>query len=206
LPPASGNRYGYGIEAWGNQGNYNNNWLGIASNYPAAAAITWGWDGAAPSAGLYSVSNNTVCNGASWGGYQYSVKEVSQSITPTVQTGNNFTPNACTAVTSVAPTISPASGTFTTSQTVTFTVQLWPSTVGQYRHLVHHRRIDTGTGIAWDVHRERGNYRGVDYHDGEGDRHVGRPKPTWKLCEWDGIHPKRSGLGDLHVGNAADAE
>jgi len=121
LPPASGNRYGYGIEAWGNQGNYNNNWLGIASNYPAAAAITWGWDGAAPSAGLYSVSNNTVCNGASWGGYQYSVKEVSQSITPTVQTGNNFTPNACTAVTSVAPTISPASGTFTTSQTVTFT-------------------------------------------------------------------------------------
>src|SRR6202453_3495341 len=120
LPPASGNRYGYGIEAWGNNGNYNNNWLGIASNYPAAAAIAWGWDAAAPTAGLYSVSNNTVCNGPSWGGSQFSVKEVSQSITPPVQTGNNFTNNACTAVTSIAPSFSPNGGTFSGSQVVTF--------------------------------------------------------------------------------------
>lgn len=120
LPPTSG-RYGYGIEAWGNQATYSNNWLGISSNYGAAQAITWGWDGAAPSEGLYSVSNNTVCNGNSWAGQQYSGKEVGNSLTPTVQTGNNFTTAACVPVTSVAPTISPAGGSFSGSQTVTFT-------------------------------------------------------------------------------------
>lgn len=107
----SGSRYGYGIEAWGNNGNYNNNYLG--TYWPAAQGITWGWDGAAPSAGLYSVSNNTICNGNQWAGQQYSGKEVSQSITPPVQTGNNFTAAYCTAVTSTAPSMALSGNTVT---------------------------------------------------------------------------------------------
>ena len=117
--PASGNRYGYGIEAWGNQGIYNNNWLGAASNYATAEGITWGWDGAAPSLGLAAMNYNTIC-GQGFQSAGYYGPEVSQSLTPTSVVGNVTGPS-CSAVTSVAPTISPASGTFTTSQTVTFT-------------------------------------------------------------------------------------
>jgi hypothetical protein len=63
-PPASGNRYGYGIEAWGTQATYNNNWLGVASNYATAEGITWGWDQFTPDAAPIAQQNdNTIWRG-----------------------------------------------------------------------------------------------------------------------------------------------
>jgi hypothetical protein len=84
--------------------------------------ITW-----AP-AGNYQFLNNTfniVNNGnnescTNNGGSGYFHPENSPAYVPTC-TGNTFSNNITGTTTSVAPTISPASGSFTTSQTVTFT-------------------------------------------------------------------------------------
>jgi hypothetical protein len=112
-------RYGYGIELWGTNANANNNWIGVAAAYATAVGITWGYDGAQPAAQIATQNNNTIC-GAGFAAAGYYGPEVGQSKTPTQVTGN-ATGSTCSAVTSVAPTISSASGSFSGSQTVTFT-------------------------------------------------------------------------------------
>lgn len=101
---------GYMVEAWGYGAGYLNNLYEAGSN---TTEVTWGFGG-----GTWSISNNTFC-GAGYGG-SYITNEFGQSNTPT-EAGNATSSGACSAVTSVAPTISPAAGfnTFPISVTIT---------------------------------------------------------------------------------------
>lgn len=113
-------RYGYGIEAWGRDGTFNNNLE--QAGYSAAAAITWN---CGP---VSNIANNNI-QGTGWSG-DYISSEGTQSAgycssstpqeTPANQTGNNTTTTISTS-TSAVPTISPASGSYSGSQVVTFT-------------------------------------------------------------------------------------
>src|ERR1700722_828942 len=133
----------------------NNVQAGSAGNYTPGAIEIWGSNGTTDnynlvqgywangldtsSTGQFTGNNNTFCmaSGGSTsapgtGGFFNDENENPQSYKP-VATGNTFSSAPTCAQTSVAPTISPASGSFTGSQTVTFT------TSGSNR--------DTNTGI-----------------------------------------------------------
>jgi hypothetical protein len=118
------------IEIWGSNGTTDN--YNLVQGYWANGLDT-------SSTGQFVENNNTFCMAAGGsttapgnGGYFNDENENPQSYKPTA-TGNTFSSSPTCAQTSVAPTISPASGSFTGSQTVTFT------TSGANR--------DTNTGI-----------------------------------------------------------
>jgi uncharacterized protein YjdB len=127
-PGGPGARYGYGIEAWGFQGNYSNNLIqGLG---PAAPAIAWcfGMLGG-------TISNNTL-QGPHYssaadanGGDGYIGNEginvggicgLSPPWSPSTLTGN-VKSNTISAVASVAPSISPSPGGYSSPLTVTLT-------------------------------------------------------------------------------------
>jgi hypothetical protein len=94
-------RYGYGSEDWGAKGIYNNNWIGSA-NVATSIGMAWGYG--SPT----SMSYNTVCGGGFSSAGYISSEGYSGTAAPTM-TGN-VTGSTCQAVSSVAPTISPAAG------------------------------------------------------------------------------------------------
>ena len=101
--------YGYGSEDWGLNASYTHNWIGSGNFYMGAPGMTWGYGDVA------TMSYNTVCGkGFMAGGYITTEFKTR----PPTQTGNVTTPN-CTAVQSVAPTISPSPGPQTFPLTVT---------------------------------------------------------------------------------------
>jgi Chitobiase/beta-hexosaminidase C-terminal domain len=100
----------YGIEFWGNGAQANNNL--IQGNY--GNGVTWGL-GASP----WEINNNQICGPDMASASTYISNERGQTNTPS-QSGN-VTSSSCSAITSVAPSISPASGSFTSSVTVTLT-------------------------------------------------------------------------------------
>ncbi len=128
---ANGGQYTPGaIEIWGSNGTTDS--YNLVQGYWANGLDT-------SSDGQFVENNNTFCMAAGGstappgnGGYFQDENENPQAYTPTA-TGNTFSNSPTCAQTSVAPTISPASGSFTGSQTVTFT------TSGSNR--------DTNTGI-----------------------------------------------------------
>jgi hypothetical protein len=116
---ANGGQYTPGaIEIWGSNGTTDN--YNLVQGY-------WANGLDSSSDGQFVENNNTFCMAAGGstappgnGGYFQDENENPQQYTPTA-TGNTFSNSPTCAQTSVAPTISPASGTFTGSQTVTFT-------------------------------------------------------------------------------------
>jgi hypothetical protein len=116
---ANGGQYTPGaIEIWGSNGTTDS--YNLVQGYWANGLMT-------SSTGQFVESNNTFCmsSGGSTtapgsGGYFNDENENPQSYTPTA-TGNTFSNSPTCAQTSVAATISPAGGSFTGSQTVTFT-------------------------------------------------------------------------------------
>ena len=131
IQAVNGGQYTPGaIEIWGSDGTTDN--YNLVQGYWANGLDT-------SSTGQFVENNNTFCMAAGGsttapgnGGYFNDENENPQAYTP-VATGNTFSNSPTCAQTSVAPTISPASGSFTGSQTVTFT------TSGANR--------DTNTGI-----------------------------------------------------------
>jgi hypothetical protein len=110
-PPIGDPRYGYILEAWGYGANYLNN-LVQAGNV-SASAVTWGYGG-----GSWSISNNTMC-GSNWLSTGYITNEFGNSNPPTQS--NNRASATCSAVASVAPSISPSAGAQSFPLTVTLT-------------------------------------------------------------------------------------
>jgi hypothetical protein len=116
---ANGGQYTPGaIEIWGSNGTTDN--YNLVQGYWANGLDT-------SSDGQFVESYNNFCMAAGGstappgnGGYFQDENENPQAYTPTA-TGNTFSNSPTCAQTSVAPTISPASGSFTGSQTVTFT-------------------------------------------------------------------------------------
>lgn len=105
----SGARPPYGFEAWGQR--FQNNMIqGNQSN-----GFVWGFSQGA----AWSITNNTICGAAVSSSNTYFVNERGNTSGPSIS--NNTTGASCSAVTSVTPTISPASGGFSGSQTVTLT-------------------------------------------------------------------------------------
>lgn len=100
-------RYGYGIEAWGKNALYNNNWVGAGPN-AAAIAMAWGYGSVA------SMSNNRVCG--SFSAYQ---ADEGYGATPVPTTTGNNNTSTCSSTTSVAPTISPSTGSYPMTVTLT---------------------------------------------------------------------------------------
>ena len=119
VPTPSYGVYGYGFETWGDRATYANN-LVETSNYTwndagqgAGPGIAWGY-------GTSSASNfifNTVC-GPVFASQGYIVTEGFSGVPSPTLSGNVTTPT-CPTVTSAAPTISPASGSFSGPVTVT---------------------------------------------------------------------------------------
>jgi hypothetical protein len=106
------------IEIWGSNGTTDN--YNLVQGYWANGLMT-------SSTGQFTENNNNFCmsSGGSTaapgsGGYFNDESENPQAYTPTA-TGNTFSSLPTCAQTSVAASISPASGSFTGSQTVTFT-------------------------------------------------------------------------------------
>jgi Chitobiase/beta-hexosaminidase C-terminal domain/Bacterial Ig-like domain (group 2) len=106
------------VEIWGSNGTTDN--YNLVQGYWANGLMT-------SSTGQFAENNNTFCmsNGGSTtapgsGGYFNDENENPQQFTPTA-TGNTFSSSPTCAQTSAVPTISPTSGSFTGSQTVTFT-------------------------------------------------------------------------------------
>ena len=106
------------IEIWGSNGTTDN--YNLVQGYWANGLDT-------SSTGQFVENNNTFCMAAGGsttapgnGGYFNDENENPQEYKPTA-TGNTFSNSPTCAQTSVAPTISPASGSSTGSQTVTFT-------------------------------------------------------------------------------------
>jgi hypothetical protein len=116
--PFALDRYGFGIEAWGFNGTYNNNME--ESNFAAAPAIAYG-------CGPLAQTNNNLLLGTGWQG-SFIVNEGSEGncasdrpdTTPGQMTGN-VTGTTITTTASALPSISPSSGGFSGSQVVTFT-------------------------------------------------------------------------------------
>jgi hypothetical protein len=100
---------GYGIEAWGNGAQYNNNLVEGLNN---AIGIAWGY-GASP----WEINNNYVC-GPNWAQGNNFIADEGYGQTPPTRTGN-VTSATCAAQTSAAPTISPAAGAYSAPITVT---------------------------------------------------------------------------------------
>ncbi len=103
----------FGIEYWAAQGSTaNNNVIGGSwSNF-----ISWGDEGS--SSQTWSILGNYLCN--SWNNNNYITNERGRSDPPTGADGGGNTESAsCAQQSSVAPTISPASGTYASPQTVT---------------------------------------------------------------------------------------
>jgi Bacterial Ig-like domain (group 2) len=108
VPTPSYGVYGYGIEAWGTHATYANN-LVETSDYTwnhagqgAGPGIAWGY-------GTSSASNfifNAMC-GPVFASQGYIVTEGFKGVPPPTLSGNVTTPT-CPTVTSIAPTISPA--------------------------------------------------------------------------------------------------
>jgi hypothetical protein len=107
-------RYGFGIEAWGLNAVYNNNWLGTGNFSQGAPGITWGYG--PPSL----INNNTIC-GTGFNIPGWIVREFGNS-GPNIPTqAGNVTAATCSAKPSIAPTISPSTGPQTFPLTVTLT-------------------------------------------------------------------------------------
>jgi Bacterial Ig-like domain (group 2)/Beta xylosidase C-terminal Concanavalin A-like domain len=110
VPTPSYGVYGYGFEAWGDHATYAHN-LVETSNYTwnitgqgAGPGIAWGYG---TSSASYFVSN-TVC-GPVFASQGYIVTEGFDGVQSPALSGNVTTPT-CPALTSAAPTISPATG------------------------------------------------------------------------------------------------
>jgi hypothetical protein len=124
---------GIADEAWGYGAQYTNNVVQGWWENGFSWAYVCGGSGApsCPANPSSSISYNNMCSfngGGSRGGTMYNYNtwissESGAGNPPTTQTGNTTGGicNSGSAVTSETPTISPASGSFTTSQTVTFT-------------------------------------------------------------------------------------
>jgi hypothetical protein len=124
--------WSFGFEAWGKSATYLNNWLGtvnytVPSNDPVQPkpGIAWGYGQ------VSSISYNTFC-GQPFSIYGYVSNEGlgGENYTPTL-IGNVKGPT-CTAVTSVAPTISPSSGSQNYPLTVTVTDPGYTSSTSPY--------------------------------------------------------------------------
>ena len=107
------------IEIWGSNGTTDN--YNLVQGYWANGLMT-------SSTGQFTENNNTFCmavggstTAPGTGGYFNDENENPQSFKP-IATGNTFSSSPTCAQPSVTPTISPASGSFTGSQTVTFSV------------------------------------------------------------------------------------
>ena len=119
----------------------------------------------------------------------------------------NSTGETPTAVTSVAPTISPASGAQSFPLTVTLTDHGYTSRTSpfpwQYRHLVHHRRFYASSWIGDSaISRKWWHFCFTRSGHSKGSRHVGNSEPAnqlsgglWfcaqrgeerALCQWGG--------------------
>jgi Chitobiase/beta-hexosaminidase C-terminal domain len=116
-------RYGYGMEAMGNAATYDNELVETTNYSPCtngcgapAPGMTYGRGPVA------HMDNNTVCGGAfAQAGSGYIVTEGLGDLDDTPTLVGNNTAAACAAVTSVAPAISPAPGSYTSPLTVTLT-------------------------------------------------------------------------------------
>lgn len=114
----SGTNYAYGSEAWGLNATYNNNlYQGLNASSHQTAGIVFGYGP------LATINNNTVCGSAfNQASIGYIGSEgLSGQPGPPPMSGNITGPAPCSAVTSVAPVISPAAGTQNYPLTVTMT-------------------------------------------------------------------------------------
>src|ERR1700759_5187238 len=107
------------IEIWGSNGTTDN--YNLVQGYWANGLMT-------SSTGQFTENNNTFCmavggstTAPGTGGYFNDENENPQSFKP-IATGNTVSSSPTCAQPSLTPTISPASGSFTGSQTVTFSV------------------------------------------------------------------------------------
>ena len=206
IQAVNGGQYTPGaIEIWGSNGTTDN--YNLVQGYWANGLDT-------SSTGQFVENNNTFCMAAGGsttapgtGGYFQDENENPQSYTPTA-TGNTFSSSPTCAQTSVAPTISPASGTFTGSQTVTFTASgsnrdtntgVWYTTDGS--------TPVPGSGTAQYIPERRLGY-GYDQH-GQSSRHVGCAESAVFLSVRLWIRAQRGRHGKLHLrlgGQAAECE
>ncbi len=117
-------RYGYGMEAMGYESSYQNNMVQSAIFSSYAQGMAWGNGGSPqPPNSAFQWTNNYVCG--TFSGYpsnlsNYISREgggAGQGYTP-VTTGSNFQ-GTCAATTSVAPSISPSPGGYSSPLTVT---------------------------------------------------------------------------------------
>jgi hypothetical protein len=153
----------YGVEFWGS-GSVGENSLieGTFSN-----GYTWGYG-----EGNWAINNNYICGPyyPTMGGY---ISNQQHQSNPPSQTGN-VTAAQCQTTASTAPTIAPAGGSFTTSQTVTL------SDAGANGHLVHDRRQHAypGFGHRKVLHR---SVHYLEFDRRQGRRHVGCNQSAHKL-------------------------
>lgn len=114
----------FGVEFWGDGATGANSLVqGLFCN-----GYTWGY-GASP----WAITNNYICGPNFAGGGGYISNEEHQN-NPPAQSGN-VTASSCSATASTAPSISPAGGSFSGSQTVTLTdtgqnTSIWYTTDG----------------------------------------------------------------------------
>ncbi len=102
----------YGIEAWGLGAQYNNNLVQGVNN---AIGIAWGFG-----QGSWEINNNYVC-GPNWAKANNFIADEGYGVKPPPSRSGNVTGATCTTQTSVAPTISPAGGSYSSPVTVTLT-------------------------------------------------------------------------------------
>jgi hypothetical protein len=110
--PSSGSYVAYGIEAWGVGAHYDNN---LVEGVNSAIGIAWGYGG-----GSWEINDNYVC-GPNWAKANNFIADEGYGITPAPTRNGNVTTATCATQTSVAPTISPASGPVSSAVTVTLT-------------------------------------------------------------------------------------
>jgi hypothetical protein len=110
--PSPNSYVAYGIEAWGVGAHYNNN---LVEGVNSAIGIAWGYGG-----GSWEINDNYVC-GPNWAKANNFIADEGYGVTPVPTRNGDVTSATCAAQTSVAPTISPASGSFSSAVTVTLT-------------------------------------------------------------------------------------
>ena len=124
---------GYGIEAWGNGAQYNNNLVEGLTTLSALPGVM--------EQAHWEINNNYVC-GPNWAQGNNFIADEGYGQTPPTRTGN-VTSATCAAQTSAAPTISPAAGAYSARyhgdpcRCGTFQR---PRTFRKHFHLLHHRR------------------------------------------------------------------
>jgi hypothetical protein len=110
--PSTGSYVAYGIEAWGVGAHYDNN---LVEGVNSAIGIAWGYGG-----GAWEINDNYVC-GPNWAKANNFIADEGYGVTPAPTRNGDVTSATCATQTSVAPTISPASGSSSSAVTVTLT-------------------------------------------------------------------------------------